>query len=101
MSGRHKKVCGRDQAAGVGSCWWWWEGCPETVPDCDVRRRRDLYQQARTLVLTEQNASPSFIQRKLQVGYSDALAMVQEMEREGICAPVTRSGVRKMLRAAQ
>lgn len=25
--GRH--ACGRDPAAGPGTCWFWWEGCPK------------------------------------------------------------------------
>jgi hypothetical protein len=25
--GKHN--CGRDTAAGPGSCWYWWEGCPK------------------------------------------------------------------------
>lgn len=37
---RHKKICSRDPKAGPGSCWWWWENCPEGVADCDLRRQR-------------------------------------------------------------
>lgn len=25
---RGKQACGRDPAAGPGTCWHWWEGCP-------------------------------------------------------------------------
>jgi len=24
-----KHTCGRDPAAGPGTCWHWWEGCPK------------------------------------------------------------------------
>lgn len=23
-----RNTCGRDPEAGPGTCWWWWEGCP-------------------------------------------------------------------------
>ena len=24
-----RRICGRDPAAGPGTCWLWWEGCPK------------------------------------------------------------------------
>jgi hypothetical protein len=38
--GRHPKVCGRNPDAGPGSCWWWWESCPEKVTGCAIRAQR-------------------------------------------------------------
>ncbi len=38
---RRRKLCGRDPAAGPGSCWWWWETCPAEVPDCAIRAARE------------------------------------------------------------
>ena len=26
--GKTKASCRRDPNEGPGSCWWWWEGCP-------------------------------------------------------------------------
>jgi hypothetical protein len=37
---RRGKVCARNQDAGPGSCWWWWEGCPDKVALCDIRHQR-------------------------------------------------------------
>lgn len=37
---RRKSVCGRDPRAGPGTCWFWWESCPDKIPDCFARRAR-------------------------------------------------------------
>jgi hypothetical protein len=28
-SPKGKGACGRDHAAGLGTCWHWWDGCPK------------------------------------------------------------------------
>lgn len=40
MTKRRPTKCSRDPKAGPGSCWFWWEGCPEKVKDCFIRRAR-------------------------------------------------------------
>ena len=38
----NKHACGRDPAAGPGTCWWWWSGC--TLPakrGCYIQWTRD------------------------------------------------------------
>jgi len=40
MTGR-KKICGRAITAGPGSCWYWWEGCPQSVRHCFNRFIRE------------------------------------------------------------
>ncbi|MDT7935251.1 MAG: hypothetical protein RQ833_11715 [Sphingomonadaceae bacterium] len=35
-------ACTRDLAAGPGSCWHWWEGCPERVEPCAARLAREV-----------------------------------------------------------
>jgi len=57
---------------------------------------RPTYEDARDLVIREQKASPSFIQRKLQVGYDQARAWIERMEADGYCTPANRAGVRIM-----
>jgi S-DNA-T family DNA segregation ATPase FtsK/SpoIIIE len=44
----------------------------------------DLYDQAVAIVCDTRQASVSFIQRRLQIGYNRAARMVEQMEREGI-----------------
>ncbi len=47
----------------------------------------DLYDQAVAIVCDTRQASVSFIQRRLQIGYNRAARMVEQMEREGMVGP--------------
>ncbi len=47
----------------------------------------ELYDQAVAIVCDTRQASVSFIQRRLQIGYNRAARMVEQMEREGIVGP--------------
>jgi len=51
-----------------------------------------MYDQAVAIVCETRQASVSFIQRRLQIGYNRAARMVEQMEREGIVGPA--NGVR-------
>lgn len=59
-----------------------------------------LYQDARELVIRDRNASTSYIQRKLQLGYNTAAAIVERMEREGVVGPANHAGKREVLAPA-
>jgi hypothetical protein len=37
-----RRECTREQTAGPGSCWYWWEGCPDKVASCDLRHQKTL-----------------------------------------------------------
>ncbi len=56
-----------------------------------------LYEQAVALVLREQKASTSFIQRHLQIGYNRAARLVDIMEKEGIISSGNHVGKREVL----
>ena len=56
-----------------------------------------LYEQAVTLVATEQKASTSFIQRHLQIGYNRAARIIETMEKEQIISAANRVGRREVL----
>lgn len=36
-----KRICARSLAAGPGSCWFWWDGCPANVAHCWQRFVRE------------------------------------------------------------
>ena len=56
-----------------------------------------LYREAVALVLRDQRASTSFVQRQLQIGYNRAARLIERMEAEGVLGPPNRSGKREIL----
>lgn len=59
-----------------------------------------LYDQAMNIVMEEQRASVSLIQRHLRIGYNRAARMLEQMEVDGLVSPIQRDGTRKILEAA-
>jgi len=58
----------------------------------------EKYQEAEELVLQTGQASISFVQRKLRVGYNRAARMIEAMEKQGIVGPSDGSRPREILR---
>jgi S-DNA-T family DNA segregation ATPase FtsK/SpoIIIE len=56
-----------------------------------------LYDQALAIVLREQKASTSFIQRHLQIGYNRAARIIEKMEAEGVVSKPNHVGKREIL----
>ena len=52
----------------------------------------EMYEQARELVIETRQASISYVQRRLRVGYNRAARMIERMEREGLIAPAAEAG---------
>jgi S-DNA-T family DNA segregation ATPase FtsK/SpoIIIE len=52
----------------------------------------EMYEQARALVMESRQASISWLQRRLRVGYNRAARMIERMEREGLVAPAAEAG---------
>ncbi|HEX3697687.1 MAG TPA: DNA translocase FtsK 4TM domain-containing protein [Polyangia bacterium] len=57
----------------------------------------DLYDQAVAIVCETRQASVSFIQRRLQIGYNRAARMVEQMERDGIVGPANGAKPREVV----
>lgn len=57
----------------------------------------ELYDKAVALVAREGKASTSFVQRYLQIGYNRAARIIEEMEKQGIISPATKTGKREVL----
>ena len=56
-----------------------------------------LYEQAVSLVVREQKASTSFVQRHLKIGYNRAATIIEEMESNGIISAANHVGKRDVL----
>ena len=58
----------------------------------------ELYQKAVSIVIQQQKASTSFIQRYLQIGYNRAARIIEQMEKEGIISEANHVGKRSVLK---
>ena len=56
-----------------------------------------LYDQAVQLVVREQRASTSFVQRHLKIGYNRAATLIEEMEQAGVISQANHVGKREVL----
>jgi len=56
-----------------------------------------LYEQAQEVILTTGNASTTFLQRKLKVGYARAASLMDQLEKNGIIGPSEGAKPRKIL----
>ncbi|MGE3066586.1 MAG: DNA translocase FtsK, partial [Hyphomicrobiaceae bacterium] len=74
---------------------------PEEAEDysagLDGSDEEDLYDRAVAIVLRDQKASTSYIQRRLSIGYNRAADLIERMEREGIITPANHAGKRQIL----
>ncbi|KIC72977.1 DNA translocase FtsK [Neochlamydia sp. EPS4] len=60
-----------------------------------------LYDQALDIVLSTGNASTTFLQRKLKIGYARAASLMDQLESQGVVSPAEGSKPRKILAAKQ
>ena len=60
----------------------------------------DLYDRAVAIVLNDQKASISYIQRRLSIGYNRAADLIERMQRDAIVGPANHAGKRAILGAA-
>ena len=63
----------------------------------DSSEKDELYQTALEIIKSEQKASTSFLQRKLQIGYNRAARIIDMMEAEGIVSKANHVGKREVL----
>ena len=63
----------------------------------DLDEKDDLYDKAVELILSTGQASASYLQRKLKLGYARASRIIDQMEQEGILAPSEGSKPRNIL----
>jgi len=59
-----------------------------------------LYDQAVSVVLKQQRASISLVQRNLKIGYNRAARLIERMEKDGVVSAMESNGNRAVLKAA-
>jgi S-DNA-T family DNA segregation ATPase FtsK/SpoIIIE len=60
----------------------------------------DMYDKAVYIVTTTRNASISWVQRQLRIGYNRAARLVEEMEKQGIVSPPDHTNKREVMASA-
>ena len=70
-------------------------GLPQDNEEAD--HQDDLYTEAYLLVVKEQRASVTLIQRRLKIGYMRADLLMRDLERNGIVGPFEPTEPRKVL----
>ncbi|HSX38859.1 MAG TPA: DNA translocase FtsK 4TM domain-containing protein [Chlamydiales bacterium] len=60
-----------------------------------------LYDQALTIILGGKNASTTFLQRKLKIGYARAASLMDELEENGIIGPQEGARPRRVIAPSQ
>jgi len=75
------------------------EGFDLFVPP--AAERDVMYDQALNVVLTTGNASTTFLQRKLKIGYARAASLMDQLEEAGVVSPPDGSKARRILAATQ
>jgi len=76
---------------------------PSEVVDLNFSEKTDpnghdeYFEEAKNLVIEEQTASTSLIQRRFKTGYNRALRIVEELEKEGIVGPSLGTKPREVL----
>ena len=69
----------------------------DAASDGEMHTGNSLYEQAVQLVVREQKASTSFVQRHLKIGYNRAATIIEDMERNGIISAANHVGKRDVL----
>ena len=69
----------------------------DLLMDGEMPAGNSLYEQAVQLVMREQKASTSFVQRHLKIGYNRAATIIEDMERNGVISPANHVGKRNVL----
>lgn len=69
----------------------------DNLPDVDLKKRDELFEEAARLVVQSQSGSTSLIQRKFSIGYNRAGRIMDQLEAAGIVGPSEGSKTRQVL----
>ena len=76
------------------------EGGPDIGGSPGGKSDDDMYDKAVYIVTTTRNASISWVQRQLRIGYNRAARLVEEMEKQGVVSSPDHTNKREVLVAA-
>jgi len=74
---------------------------PSTPAPAPSASDAERFMAALNLVVDHQNASASWLQRQMRIGYNSAARLVEELEREGVVGPPNHVGKRDVLVPAE
>lgn len=69
----------------------------EPLDSAEPKGKDALYEQALNIVVSSKNASTTYLQRKLKIGYARAAGLMDELEANGIIGPQEGSKPRRVL----
>jgi len=72
-------------------------GGESSMPGGGGKSDDDMYDKAVYIVTTTRNASISWVQRQLRIGYNRAARLVEEMEKQGVVSPPDHTNKREVL----
>ncbi len=65
--------------------------------DSEENNENSLYDQAVAIVIRDNRASTSYIQRRLKIGYNRAATLIEKMEEEGVISSPNHTGKRTII----
>jgi len=68
-----------------------------SMPGGGGKNDDDMYDKAVYIVTTTRNASISWVQRQLRIGYNRAARLVEEMEKQGVVSPPDHTNKREVM----
>ncbi|MFQ6000413.1 MAG: DNA translocase FtsK, partial [Anaerolineae bacterium] len=69
-----------------------WERIQETAAEAEAKGDDEWFEKAKDLVMRHGQASTSFLQRRLKIGYPKAARLMDRLEEEGIVGPKVSGG---------
>jgi S-DNA-T family DNA segregation ATPase FtsK/SpoIIIE len=73
------------------------EGAAPSARETAQEKFDSLYDEAVAVVIRDQKASTSYIQRRLSIGYNKAATLIERMEEEGLISRANNAGKRDIL----
>ncbi|ANE35962.1 DNA segregation ATPase FtsK/SpoIIIE [Campylobacter iguaniorum] len=64
----------------------------------DIGETDELYEEAKSIILSEEKTSISYLQRRLKIGYNRAASIIEQLEMAGVLSPVNAKGQRDIIR---